>query len=322
MARAVLLAAVPLSWLLGPQVWLLYVVIALTSAFGMIFRVGYVTAVPNLVGQDRVVVANSRLESTNALAFIIGPMFAGLLSGQLGAATAIAVNAATFGISATALAVVRFPSGRSAVEGVHTLLAGFTFLWRTPVLRWLAMLLTVISFLTLGMTDVIIYQVRAGLGQSDQVVGVVVGIAGGGTMLAAALTPVLRRRLGFGPCWLGSYVLCGLAVGVVALSNDTVTLAVAVFGYSFGLGLAGISSMSLRQSVTPDHLLGRVTSAFWTAHSALAPLGAAAITGLVAAHGARGPLLAVGAVFLLVVLIGLGTPIRSRHPERNGPGDP
>lgn len=66
----------------------------------------------------------------------------------------------------------------------------------------------------------------------------------------------------------------------------------------------------------PSHLLGRVTSAFWTAHSALAPLGAAAITGLVEAYGMRGPLLGVGAVFLLVVLVGLGTPVRLRHPER------
>lgn len=36
--------------------------------------------------------------------------------------------------------------------------------------------------------------------------------------------------------------------------------------------------MSLRQLVTPDALLGRVTAAFWTIHYSLAPLGAAVFT--------------------------------------------
>ncbi|GAB3441042.1 MFS transporter [Actinophytocola sediminis] len=320
--RMALHGAIPVCWLFGPQVWLLYVVMAVTSVFSMIFKVTYVTAVPNLVDGDRIIEANGRLETTNAIAFIVGPMLAGALAGLFGAPAAIAVNAVSFGMSAVALALVRFRvplrtgAGNALSDVKDGFLAGFTFLWRTPVLRWLAILLTMVSFLTLGMMDVIIFHVREGLGQGDHVVGIVVGVAGGGTVLAAALTPTLRRRLGFGPCWLGSYVLCGAAAMVAGMSTTVLTLAVAVLCYTFGLGLAGISSMSLRQAVTPNHLLGRVTSAFWTAHSALAPLGAAAITGLVAAYGVRGPLLGVGAVFLVVVLVGSGTPVRQRHPER------
>ncbi|CAM5579227.1 Multidrug efflux pump Tap OS=Streptomyces alboniger OX=132473 GN=CP975_33865 PE=3 SV=1 [Streptomyces alboniger] len=74
--------------------------------------------------------------------------------------------------------------------------------------------------------------------------------------------------------------------------------------------------MSLRQQVTPDHLLGRVTSAFWTIHGSLAPLGAALLTALVGRVGTRGPLTAVAAVFLAVVVAAAFTPIRQRHPER------
>jgi MFS family permease len=325
--RMVLHGAIPVCWLFGPQVWLLYVVMATTSVFSMIFKVTYVTAVPNLVDGDRIIEANGRLETTNAIASIVGPVLAGALAGLFGAPAAIAVNAVSFGVSAVALALVRFRTqlrtgaGKALSDAKNGFLAGFTFLWRTPVLRWLAILLTMVSFLTLGMMDVIIFHVREGLGQSDQVVGIVVGVAGGGTVLAAALIPVLRRRLGFGPCWIGSYVLCGAAAMAVGVSTTVLVLALAVFCYTFGLGVAGISSMSLRQAVTPDHLLGRVTSAFWTAHMALAPLGAAAITGLVEAHGVRGPLLGVGAVFFVVALVGTGTPVRQRHPERTVPAD-
>ncbi len=75
---------------------------------------------------------------------------------------------------------------------------GFGFHWRTPVLRWSALLLTVISALSLGMTDVVVFQLREGLGQSDAVVGGVMAMAGVGTVLAAVSLPVLRRRFGFG----------------------------------------------------------------------------------------------------------------------------
>jgi MFS family permease len=178
------------------------------------------------------------------------------------------------------------------------------------------LLLSLVSLLSLGMTDVIIFHLRQDLGQGRQVVGAVLALAGAGTMLAAAGTPRLRRVLGFGPCWLGSYLICGGCVALLGGSRSAAWVAVLVLGYTFGMGVAGISSMSLRQSITPDHLLGRVTSAFWTAHTALAPAGAALLTVLVGRYGTRTPLLAIGALFAAVVTVGLFTAIRQRHPER------
>ncbi len=320
LARVALYGAIPVCWLVQPQVWLLYAVTAVASVVNMVFQVAYVTAVPALVDADRIVAANGRLESSNAVSYIAGPLLAGVVSGAFGPASAIAVDAATFAVSAVALAFVRLraverPSRARDLRA--DFLAGFGFLWRTPVLRWLAVLLSVITFLSLGMIDVFVFHVRDGLGQTDGVVGVVLGLAGVGTVLAAASTPLLRRRYGFGPCWLGSYVLCAAAVAVVAWSGSTAVVAGAVLAYAFGMALAGISSMSLRQAVTPDHLLGRVTSAFWTVHTALAPLGAGALTALVAAFGVRIPLLGAAAVLLLVVAVGLFTPISQRRPERS-----
>ncbi|WP_198012505.1 hypothetical protein [Promicromonospora sukumoe] len=83
----------------------------------------------------------------------------------------------------------------------------------------------------------------------------------------------------------------------------------------FGLMLAAVSSMSLRQMVTPDALLGRVTAAFWTIHHSLAPLGAAALTASADRFGASRPLLAVAVIYLGVVAVAFFTPIRGRNPE-------
>jgi Amidase len=56
--------------------------------------------------------------------------------------------------------------------------------------------------------------------------------------------------------------------------------------YTFAVTVMGICSMSLRQMVTPEHLLGRVTAAFWTAQNSASPLGAALLTAVVGAYGA------------------------------------
>jgi MFS family permease len=323
-ARAVLYGLIPVCWAISPQVWLLYVVMALASVFDMIFRVAYVAAVVNLVHVSQIVSANGKMETTNAIAYIVGPMLAGLVSAGFGPAAAIGVNGASFAISLAGLAVIRMRRSTETVDsrGWHDLragfLAGFGFLWRTPVLRALTVLLTVVSFLTLGMIDILIYYMRDGLGQGERTVGIVLGIAGAGTVLGAALTSTLRRRLGFGVCWLASYVVCGVAVFVVGMSSNVGTVGAMVFAYSFGLALAGICSMSLRQQLTPDHLLGRVTSAFWTIHTSVAPIGAAVLTAVVDHVGVRTPLIWVSVAFLVVVVVAAMTPIRQREPSASG----
>ncbi|MFF7636505.1 MFS transporter [Kitasatospora sp. NPDC008050] len=329
-ARMVLYGAIPLCWAISPQIWVLYVVMALASVFEMMFSITYVTAVSNLVDREQITEANGKLEATNAIAYIVGPALAGLVAGLFGATAAIAINAASFGISVIGLALIRLrPTERPAAvateeaparQGRRRMHSGFMtgarFLWHNPVLRALTVLLTIATFLNLGMTDVQIYQIRHGLGQSERTVGYVLALSGLGTCISAAATARLRRSWGFGACWMASYTVCGLAVLLLALTGSVTMVAASAFLYGFGMSLAGICSMSLRQQVTPDHLLGRVTSAFWTIHSSLAPLGAFLLTALVGRVGARGPLLGVAAVLLALVGAALFTPIRQRSPEQ------
>ncbi len=150
-------------------------------------------------------------------------------------------------------------------------------------------------------------------------------MAGVGTVISALLLPRLRRTLGFGPCWIGSFVLCAAAVAVLAFAGSVAVAAAVAPVFFFGLALAGISGMTLRQTITPDHLLGRVTAAFWTIHGSLGPIGAALLTAAVERFGVRGPLLVVCGLFALVSLVAVATPIRQRHPVRaagRGSGQP
>jgi MFS family permease len=305
-------------------VWLLYVVMGLAAVLEMVFEVAYVAAIPNLVDKEQISAANGILQTTNAVAYVLGPMLAGLVAGVFGVTAALSINAASFAVSAAGLMLIRFRPRDEPKEPATAarwfdlregFLAGAGFLWRTPVLRALTILLTVFLFLSLGMTDVFIYHVRHDLGQTDRVVGYVMGAAGVGTIAGAALMSPLRRWWGFGPCWLGSVGLCAVAVAVAGVAENVVVVGGMVLAYSLGVALAGLCSMSLRQEVTPDHLLGRVTSAFWTVHNALGPIGAVVLTALAKGIGVRDTLLAAGTAFLCIAGVGLFTPVRRRRPE-------
>lgn len=81
-------------------------------------------------------------------------------------------------------------------------------------------------------------------------------------------------------------------------------------------GWAGICSMSFRQEVTPDHLLGRVTSAFWTLHNSLGPLGTAALTAAAARYGVTATCVVGGTACVAITLAALATPIRQGRQGR------
>jgi MFS family permease len=315
--RAVLFGLIPIAWLTGPQLWLLYVVLPLGTVAGMLFQVTYVAAVPNLVDPDRITVANGRLSATYAVASIAGPMLAGLVSHAYGPTTAIAIDAATFALSALGLSLVRLrPATRvEARSPLREFAAGARFLFAHPTLRALTILLTLLLFLQTGLEDVFIYYLKHDLGRSDGTVGYVLAASGIGTVIAALLVARARRRLGFGACWIGANALGGIALVLAGAAPGLVAMAAIVTTFGFASTIGSICSLSLRQEVTPNHLLGRVTAAFWTIHYSLAPLGAAGLTAAAGRFGVPTVCLAVGTGCVLVALTAVLTPIRLARPE-------
>jgi Na+/melibiose symporter-like transporter len=362
LARMVLYALIPLAWALHPQVWLLYVILPLCAAIGMIFQVGYVTVVPALSGPARITEANGLLYGAASAAGIAGPLLAGLVSALLGPAGAIAVDAASFAASAVGVLVVRrslsvrrgasaysgapggpVPAGCSATpSGTATpgasggatpdgpvsgspdpagawreLLAGARFLWQHPTLRALTVLLTFYIFATQGLPDVLIFYIKHDLHQPDTVVGIVLAVAALGTVAGALGVAPLRRKLSFGTTWTGAVIVSALAIAGLGATGSVPPTAVLAAVYLACASVAGIASMSLRQQVTPDHLLGRVTAAFWTIHFSLGPLGAALLTWTAGHYGVMPACLASAVTCFFIGTIGLVTLVR-RSAARAG----
>ena len=82
---------------------------------------------------------------------------------------------------------------------------------------------------------------------------------------------------------------------------------------AFAETVRGVNSMSFRQEITPPHLLGRVTSAFWVIISIPLPFGAALTTALAARAGVGQALFLTGVASVAVTFVGLFTAIRTRR---------
>jgi predicted MFS family arabinose efflux permease len=121
------------------------------------------------------------------------------------------------------------------------------------------------------------YAVRA-LGLGSEAVGVTLGCYGAGMVLGSLLAPRLVSRMPFGRA-----IQFGPAVSVLAAAVMVATLALPsglLAGLSFFLFGAGpiiwtITTTTLRQSVTPGGMLGRVGAVFLTVNAGARPLGAA-----------------------------------------------
>ncbi|HEY3631179.1 MAG TPA: MFS transporter [Jatrophihabitantaceae bacterium] len=311
-ARAVLFALIPLAWLAAPQVWLLYLIVPVGAVLGMTFQVSYVTAIPRLVDPSQITAANGALQSGFASAGVGGMALGGILCSALDPPAAVAIDAATFAVSAAGIVAVRFTRSESADAPLRSwsgFLAGARFLRENPVLRSLTILLTIQLLFVLGITDAVIFHLKHDLGGSDSSVGLVLATAGLGSAIAGFTVAIARRRLGFATCWIGATAAGGLAMIGIGYAHNVVAVAAFYAVYLFAITFAGTTSMSLRQQITPDHLLGRVTSAFWTIHYAASPLGAALLTAAIQRHSTGSVLLVSGIVCVVVALAGYLTPI-------------
>ena len=226
----------------------------------------------------------------SSAAYTGGPALAGALVAWAGAAPAF-VLAVLLSLSAVAL-LLRLPEpARAAAPRRHPwqeLKEGAAQVWHHELLR--PVLLTAVAWNIAWFVlqaAYVPYAVRA-LGLGAGAVGATLASYGAGMVLGALAAPRVLRRLRFGHA-----VMLGPFVSVLACSVMVATLAWprgALAGLSFFLFGAGpiiwtISSTTLRQTVTPQAMLGRVTAIFLAVNMGARPLGAALGGALGAAFG-------------------------------------
>jgi MFS family permease len=270
LVRAAALALVPVLWMLGVlQIWHLIAIVAVVGVATVFFDVSYQSIVPSLVRPSQIAEANGKLQSSYEIANITGPGIGGWLVGAITAPLAVLATAATYVVSAVALAFTRDHEERREREDREPILReiweGLHFVFSEKLLRRIVGTTGVSNFFsTVSQTLIPVFLLRE-LGFSPATVGLIFSLGAIGGLLGAMTTPHIVRWIGEAraiPVSAIGFSIIGLLVPVAAVAPALAfpLLVAQAFVGSFTVLLYNITQVTFRQRITPPRLLGRMNA--------------------------------------------------------------
>lgn len=317
LGRFLLLLVIPLLAVLDVlRIEYLFAIVFLVGALTLFFDVADHSYLPALVGRGQLAEANGKLSMSRSVAQFSGPTVAGILVRLVTAPIAIVVDALTYLVSALFVALIRAPEpapaprdpGRSVWQEIRE---GVNAVLGNPILRPIAVgTATSNLFAGLVLAVFVLYATRT-LETGAGVLGVIFAVGSIGALTGASAASAMTHRLGVGRSILAGMFIGSLGTLLVPLAQGPAIVTASLLGLArvlsgFGYTTFNINQVSLRQTITPDRLLGRMNASVRFIIWGTIPLGGLLGGVLGELIGLR-PTLFVGAAgeLLAVLLLGL-----------------
>jgi MFS family permease len=221
--------------------------------------------------------------------FLGGPV-AGLVAGFV-LYVPFALHAAAALVAAVTLALipgsyrpkdVTRPRDRPVASAWSGMTAGLTWLWRHRLMRSIAIASGVIGATGSAALAVYVLFAREIMGVGPAAYGITLALGGAGMLVGSQVVGPLARRLGRMRVLTIALVGQGIFLAIGAFTASVVLVSVVLFMWGLFGALWNVITLSLRQVLIPDHMLGQVGGAYQLVGVGGAnALGIAAGTGLV-----------------------------------------
>ena len=277
LGRAFLTALIPLSVVLGgPTMGVILLVAAPMSILRAFFLAGYTASVPALVGRSQVGRANSYFEAIYSVGFIMGPAVAGILAATIGPGPTLAIDAVSFVLSSLGLLFVRrdlrAPIDRPREPLLTEIRQGIDYILGHRTLRIAILFWGLISITIAPLVTALAVHITRDLGLSPTVLGVILTAFGVGTVSGSlAMTRLTHRAPA--PFLLGGTAVTGTMLLILATDAPIPVFLIGAFGFGFAQSMVLLTYITLRTNLSPDELLGRVSSTARTISLGLQPIG-------------------------------------------------
>lgn len=238
------------------------------------------TLMPSVVDKSLLEKANGRLWSVEQVAntFIGPPLGAALL--VIAFAVPFFFDAVSFLAAALLIAFIPTVRRSAAPEKSHTsswreeLTEGFSWLWNHPLLRSMAIILGLLNMLWMVVGAVLVLFAQEIL-ETTPTEFALLGTGGAvGGVLGGWLGAPIVAKIGPGRCLALTFSVGSAVLFVIGLSSLWPVAWVMIAIYTFVGTLWNVITVSLRQSIIPDHLLGRVNSVYRFFAWGMMPIGA------------------------------------------------
>jgi Na+/melibiose symporter-like transporter len=304
------LALLPLAWWWGMLTLpLLYLVGFNVGAVMALFGVAHQVLVTHVVGRERLVDAYRIISTTESLIRLGAPAAAGFLIEALGAPLSVTLEVVLLVAALALFSKVHEPASAlpqpqlqakpQAPELWLQIKEGLRYVWDDMALRVIAATAACWQILWHGFLALHVLFATRELHMSAGQIGLAHLFGGVGALLAGVV--MKRLNLRFSPGWVMGWGLMMTAVawGLFAVLPsaapwNVLSMGAAMFVLDFGAVCFFVNYISMRQILTPDALLGRVTATMRWASVALAPAGAVASGSIAEWMGLRPTFAALG----------------------------
>lgn len=285
-----------------------YVVAFLAGTAEVFFDNTAQTVLPSVVPKDKLELANSRLYGAEIITdHFLGPPLGGFLF-ALAIGIPFLFDGLSFAVSGVLILAMtgsfrthsRAPASGSTIGS--EIREGLDWLWNHHLLRTFAALLGTMLLLWTSASAILVLFALEILNLEGPGFGVLLTATAAGSLLSTFVTPRLKGLLGDGPSLFLAVMLFGGGQLIIGLTSNSLVVAVMLAALGFGTVLWNVITVSLRQSIIPDHLLGRVNSVYRFVGWGTMPLGAALGGFLGRTIGLRAPFVVGG---VLILLLGL-----------------
>ncbi len=242
----------------------LYVVVLIEGTLNVFFDLAETAAVPRVVGKEQLPAAMSQNGATNSACSLLGQPLGGLLY-QLGHTVPFLVDAISYVASVVSLFFVttELQGERDTVmpDLRREITEGLTWLWRQPLIRFMAFL-SAGAWIPLYGNYLLVIVLARHLHASPVTIGFIFAANGIGGVLGSLIGGPLGRRFGFGPVVIASVWLWVLLWPLYAIAPNAVILGAITGTIFLVFSIYNVVQMSYRLLLIPDMLQGRVNSAF------------------------------------------------------------
>jgi MFS family permease len=298
--RLLLLASIPLATLPGLHITYVHLlaVALLTGILTVFFDVAYQSYLPVLLDKEELIDGNGKLGTTQSFAQFAGPSIGGGLVGLLGGARAVAVDAASYLVSAISLFLIRKeepePAPRHAEQRIRDdIKEGLHFVVKHPILRKVVACTGTGNFFgSMVFALEMPFLIRV-LHVKPAYVGIILSVGALGGMLGGIIAGPLAKRIGSARIIWFSQLVFTIPTFLIPLATPgwgALLYAAGFFAYLVMAVVYNVAQVSYRQAITPAALLGRMNASVRFIVWGTMPLGAAIGGVLGTTIGIRGAL--------------------------------
>jgi MFS family permease len=281
----------------------LYVTAFVLGVGETLFDTAAQSIMPNVVERDQLSRANGRLYAVEVtMNQFVGPPLGGILAG-IGVALAFAGSALAFAAAAIALALLvgsfRPTPAATRTNIVEDIREGLAYLARHRLLRTLALMVGVMNLAaTAAFAVFVLYAVEPGpMGLDEAGFGILMTAMAFGSLAGSLLVGRAEVRLGRARLLAITVLVTAVTIAMPGLTTSPWLVGASFAASGVAIVMWNVVTVSLRQRIVPDRLLGRVNASYRLLAWGSQPLGA--LLG-----GVIGELLGLRAVFILA---GVGT---------------